>query len=282
MKVLQKIVNWYKKRPVTIRAAIIAGFFTIGPGMIAAIVALTQPGPDSRASLVDVGFIKGLIFPKVDIRIRNTGEKVAVLKRVIIHVERVWKLEPTWMYASALEPTKNYDVNLPSKEPPYEVNLSISQTVPPNDADRFTISMGRSDLKEIDAGYVYLFDMEILYDEDDKKISTPKLLFLTDAHGGYGFDEEAMSRLPEIKSEEVNRLVKDESLFDFRKFIESRQQETLTEEVFIEIIKELLEIKKAVTVNKQALSEIERIDGVRNEELREVIDLYSPKAIKQN
>lgn len=114
-------------------------------------------------------------FPKLDVIVRNPG-KVAVLKRAIFHVERAWVLQSTWLY-HAMPVSMNYTVKLSIYDAPYSRTFDIAQEVPGNGTDRFTFTMGNDGGEPMNR-YVFLLRLDLIYNEDNKVLSTPRILFL--------------------------------------------------------------------------------------------------------
>jgi len=173
---------WFKKQPLTIRAAIVAGILAITGAIVSALIPVIPAlFGESSLQLVDVSFIDSGEFPVLDIKLRNTGDKIAFLKRADFEVEKIWTLEAT-VFPSAEEVSQNYNVILPLSGDPYSISKSISQSIKPNNVDRFTFTLGN------DGGgpprfYVYLMTVKLVYDEDDKSLKTQRLLFVTERAG---------------------------------------------------------------------------------------------------
>lgn len=131
--------------------------------------------PRGTLSLVAVGFDpEAKEFPKLDIKIRNTGE-VAFLKRADFNVKHVWELES--YYCPMAEPASwNYDVLLPTVGAPYRRSKEISQSVRPQDVDRFTFTIGNDGATPL-SSYVFLANVSLVYNENEQILTTPDVLF---------------------------------------------------------------------------------------------------------
>ncbi|WP_186001602.1 hypothetical protein, partial [Streptomyces sp. IB201691-2A2] len=86
----------------------------------------------------------------LDVKVRNTGGQVAVLKRFHVHIEQAEASGPaSARLYSALEPSGTYSVLLPDPGAvAHEASFTqprrekeISHAVPPGDADRFEIQL---------------------------------------------------------------------------------------------------------------------------------------------
>jgi hypothetical protein len=129
------------------------------------------------------GVTKAHDVVKLDVALRNTGEKVAVIDHAVFHVKKVWFLHAS-AFPYPLRSTGTYDVRLSPKGAPYRKTREIIRKIPANDADRFTISMDATrDLYDPDSHLhehtlVYLVNVDLIYDEDNQPVSTGNLLFL--------------------------------------------------------------------------------------------------------
>ena len=141
---------------------------------------------DSLLQLVDIGFIETGQFPQIDIKIRNIGGKVAFLKRVDFEIKRVWILQPVF-HPLAVPISWNYDIALPTRKSSSPIPKSISQSVAPNEVDRFTFTLGNDNNSGYPESYIFQIVLRIIYDEDNKFIVTQDILFFsgsaTEIHG---------------------------------------------------------------------------------------------------
>lgn len=117
-------------------------------------------------------------FPKLDLIVRNLGQ-VAVLKKAIFHVEHVWRWRSV-LLPHAIKPSWNYTVELPVHGAPYTLPVDIAQEVPGNGTDRFTFTLG-NDASPIFDEFIFLCRLEIIFNEDNKVLSTPTFLFISSA-----------------------------------------------------------------------------------------------------
>jgi hypothetical protein len=117
-------------------------------------------------------------FPKLDLIVRNPG-KVAVLKKAVFYVDHVWEWKSFWQ-PGGIKPSWNYTVTLPILGAPYSHPVDIAQEVPGNGTDRFTFTMG-NDAPVTLSKFVFLLHLDLIYNEDNKILSTPKVLFISSA-----------------------------------------------------------------------------------------------------
>lgn len=208
--------KWFNNQPITIRASIIGGILAgVIPSVILAGIALagllansinpkddiTTASVSNLASadspiltdefglqLVDAAFLApspGSEFgpSQVDVKLRNISDQVAFLKRADVKVEKVWRLE--WIpgnFAGEL-PTWNYDIALPRSGEPFTTTFNISQSIDPNAVDRFTLTIGSEGAIETSVLYVYQLTIDLIYDEDDKVVSTGQMLITSASVG---------------------------------------------------------------------------------------------------
>lgn len=147
-----------------------------------ALLVIAQIGNDSDLELVDVSFgTESGKATTLDVKVRNTGEKIAYLKEADFRVERVWELRSAASPA-VVQVSGNYDVILDPTGAPYVRTFKLSQGVKPNAVDRFTFSLALNERARsaADANYVFLTEMDLVYDEDDKVVGSGTLLFVRD------------------------------------------------------------------------------------------------------
>lgn len=163
--------RWFKKQPVTIRGAVIGGLFLLAAAALATILPRAFSG-DSALRLVDFSVDDTRRIPILDIKVRNVGDRIGFLKRAVVHVERMWGLRPFAYFD--FEPVRwVYDLKLPDRPVPYEVELDLSQSVEPDAVDRFAISLTHGHYGHV----FYLVWLELVYDEDDKRLVTHRVAF---------------------------------------------------------------------------------------------------------
>jgi hypothetical protein len=133
---------------------------------------------DSLLELVDIQIVddKRDQFPQLDVKVRNVGHRIAVLKSAEIRVSKTWTLlNPS--RTRAIPVSCNYDIILPLRYPNLQT-VSLSQAIDPNDVDRFTITLG-NDLGRGPNKYVYQLNILFVYDGDNKTIKTKDMLILS-------------------------------------------------------------------------------------------------------
>jgi len=115
-------------------------------------------------------------YQRVELMVRNSGDQIAVLKSATFHVVDILSFESIG-HPAVLENSWTYDVLLPvDKKTPYDVQLPISQTVPPEGADKFTFRLGNNASPYGDAiggdphTYVFQVRIELAYNEDGKTV----------------------------------------------------------------------------------------------------------------
>jgi hypothetical protein len=118
--VVRRVLAWFGHQGVMIRAAIITA--TVGLIGVVILVTFTLLGPitselfqrsvnESDLELVDASFEESAEATTLDIKVRNTGEKVAYLNEANFNVERTWELWST-IFPGRVPVSGNYDVNV--------------------------------------------------------------------------------------------------------------------------------------------------------------------------
>lgn len=94
---------------------------------------------DSIIELVDLSIIEDGEFPVLDIKLRNSGDTVAYLYKLEVNMIDYFQMHNIYdEYHSYVEPSSNYDIILTERA---TQDFTISQKIPANDVDRFTVSM---------------------------------------------------------------------------------------------------------------------------------------------
>lgn len=139
-------------------------------------------GPnDSSLRLVDISFAETEEFPKLDVKVRNVGNRVAFMKEAIFVVKKIWRIE-SFIPPASMPVSWNYDVLFPIKEVPYSVSHKVSQAIAPNEVDRFTFTLGHDNERGgWKHSWVFLISLELVYDENDKSLRSQDILFLADS-----------------------------------------------------------------------------------------------------
>lgn len=135
-----------------------------------------NPFADAYVELIDVSVDDKDRAPIIDIKVRNIGEKIAFLKRAVFQVLD-YRIIPFCPRGGGVDSSYTYDVGLPVyiTNLPYKTEINISQSIEPNDVDRFQFRMGTSGqgLEFI----IYQLEIGILYNVgEDNKINTDKII----------------------------------------------------------------------------------------------------------
>jgi hypothetical protein len=165
----------WRRAPVTIRVAIVSAVVVIVAAFIGILPQYCPTRRSADVQLVEARIVDTDKFPKVDIKLRNSGTGVAFLKGANIRVNRVWRFEP--VAAPAEVPVSwNYDVLLAPVDSPYMKTVPISQSIEPDGVDRFTITLGVDAKPTMDV-FVYQVAIELRYNEDERIVRTGDLLY---------------------------------------------------------------------------------------------------------
>jgi hypothetical protein len=187
--VVRRVLAWFGQQGVTIRAAFITatlgiiGLFILGIfSLLGPITSepFQRPVNQSDLELVGASFEESAEATTLDIKVRNTGEEVAYLKEANFNVERTWQLWST-IFPGRVPVSGNYDVTLTPADTPYTRTVELSKRIDPNEVERFTFTLTLNDRARAysaKTNYVFLTTVDLVYDEDDKVISSEELLFV--------------------------------------------------------------------------------------------------------
>jgi hypothetical protein len=106
-----------------------------------------------------------------DIKLRNPSSQVAFIKSLVITIHNIWPLSPIFHTGALISPSANYDIEIPIKEVPYSVEISVSQAISADGVDRFTLTL------MCPAHHVFLAQLALYYDAEGKKLSSDNLIF---------------------------------------------------------------------------------------------------------
>jgi hypothetical protein len=183
--VVRRLSTWFRGQPGTVRGATIGA---IVAGVFAALIVLIEllvPAIAGRfhrsdLELVDASFEETAEATTLDIKVRNTGEKVAYLREANVNVERTWELWST-IFPGHVPVSGNYDVALTPEGDPYTKTVKLSQSIGPHEVDRFTLTFALNDRARAyseKTNYVFLTTVELIYDRDEQVTTSEKLLFV--------------------------------------------------------------------------------------------------------
>lgn len=113
-------------------------------------------------------------YPTLELKLRNTGQEVAFLKKAQFHITNVYGLSSGLMF-KRVPVSWNYNVLLPSTAP-LIVDTDLSQSIQPNEVDRFTITLGAKEFLS-DSSQVYRVQLSLIYNEDNRRLDTDNFLF---------------------------------------------------------------------------------------------------------
>ena len=130
-------------------------------------------------------------MPVLDVKLRNASAEVVYLKKAVFHVRRVWPLVPFLHCFSQVNVSANYDVRFPNLPAPHTVEVPLSQCVPANGVDRFTLTLRPEAFARIT-----LVTVELVYNADGTVIGAGDILFALREH-----DREFRTLAPEQVSQ---------------------------------------------------------------------------------
>ncbi len=112
-------------------------------------------------------------FPILDIKLRNIGDEVAFLKKVVFNIHDFYEMiNPHAINFKRIESSYTYDMLLSGLE---TKNYTISQSVEPNKVDRFRLKIA-NDFGDPIMPAIYKFDIQLVYNEDNLYVNSEKLI----------------------------------------------------------------------------------------------------------
>jgi hypothetical protein len=197
-----------KPRPVTIRAAWIAGICAIAAAIIGAVLAYELPstprgsssssvtsgtakgGPDLKADEVEIALANnidasdqepGAAAPRpdkatgsaIDITLRNSGNAPALIVNAVFSFMRATQLQSCIIGAGAIVSSAEYDVKVPIAKPvtannPLVLHRDMRFMVKANSLDRFRLSVGPGQYSSVDYPWIYEFNLSLVEDNGQK------------------------------------------------------------------------------------------------------------------
>ena len=127
---------------------------------------------DANVEIVDLKINEDGEFPILDIKVRNKGDFIAYLHTVKIYMLNYFQMENIHNESYyEVEPSSNYDIVLSNED---EQIFDISQAVPQNGVDRFTITLA-TNTGDPGLPAICYFYAELIYNENDI-ITTSKMI----------------------------------------------------------------------------------------------------------
>jgi hypothetical protein len=102
--------------------------------------------------------------PVIDLTVRNTGQDISVITGANLRIRDVAWIE-NCEGGAGLDPSVEYDVILPASPELGEiVEADVSQQIPANSADRFTLRLSTPEENSGDGTRLYQLEVELLHD----------------------------------------------------------------------------------------------------------------------
>lgn len=134
-----------------------------------------QPKLDSKVQLVDYSIEypeSDVLVPEIDVKLRNTGDQVAFIKRIVFDVLGEATFEDcNQPHYSLVEASAKYDVDILGSR-----SKEISHSIKPADVDRFKVRVFRPTGGPTLT--VYKVALNVVYDEDSKVTTSSEPIFL--------------------------------------------------------------------------------------------------------
>lgn len=236
MKPRFKIVfNKWKKR-VILFSAILAGIAAVLSNGETILKYITNLNAEKKGIKIVEIFPKG---SNIDLKLRNNGDEVAVLKKMELNIKRKWIISPWDILFGLLESSATYQFLIDiEKSAPYIISKRISHELKPNESDRITVDIGTVQNHFIES-YIYMANIVICYNETGDTLVSDDFIF--------GF----------ITREDVTYLGKDilqvpDTLSGENKRIYDMAINTYSE-------------------NKRQIEEIKRINAIKSEDVQDFI-----------
>ena len=119
---------------------------------------------DSQIEIVDITIEESNEFPMLDIKLRNSGDTVAYLYKIEVVMDDFFQMYNIYKNGyMMMEPSHNYDMMLTEKD---VQSLDISQVIPGNDADRFTITLATNTGDEPEVPAICTFSIKLYYNDN--------------------------------------------------------------------------------------------------------------------
>lgn len=131
----------------------------------------TGPGPGTSEDLILTPY-------KIDIKLLNTGNGVAVLNDARLVIEKFAAL-PLCETQGFLNSTHTYNSNMPINPKPGQlVNVPLSQEIQPNSADRFDLQLRVPLPKHVGVSKIYLYrvHLSLAYNVNTKPLDVGEVL----------------------------------------------------------------------------------------------------------
>ena len=170
----EKTTWWTKsKKRLVLVSGIVAAVATFVTSSGAIIEFCTNLFSKKGVKLVEISIDTNNVM---DIKVRNTSKEIVYIKKIELIVKKKWRIDTdanTYYYLQ--ESTGSYDLNIDSSiTVPATVSKTISQAIAPGSTDRFQVTLHSS--ASFEQSLIYQFDVNILYDEDDKSVGKKDVL----------------------------------------------------------------------------------------------------------
>lgn len=199
-------------------------------------VELMNPVPPKKSiiKIVDISLAEDEDFV-VDIKLRNIGDEVAFLKKVVFDIHDYYSMEnPQIVNYQLVESSCTYDLVLDDRK---HQAFNLSQSIGANEAERFQIKIASS-IVEAGMAAIYYLSLSFIYDEDDKIEKSRKFLWAVPSTQEWagcfvsGFDFR-VAKKNYLKLVELNqyKAVKDEQFIQILDSYEQNKSDFLGEDI---------------------------------------------------
>jgi hypothetical protein len=173
---------WEKWKAISLEAKLAMFVAPVVVFVVTAIIAKAINGPDTARASLQVVRLLPINGPKnhhqaiIDLTLRNTGGTVSVLTRAEFQIRRAEEITQC-PAPGALLPTGRYSIVLPyADEGRPMLTTQLNQEVGPNEADRFTFSLGLPKGASNAVESIYQLDIALYHDADPKPVNAGSVL----------------------------------------------------------------------------------------------------------
>jgi hypothetical protein len=142
-------------------------------------------GTTKGIELVDLSVINDGPTLALDIKLRNIGDKVAIIKLARIHIldyegfnNNGCVFEFGIPVTGGLPYSAEYDFDISDLDKGQSREFNLSQVIPPNEADRIKIAL-RPQVTSEDSWLLNKISLELIYNEDNQSIIPPPIIFIS-------------------------------------------------------------------------------------------------------
>ena len=173
---------WAKWKAISLEAKLAMFVAPVVVFVVTALIAKVISGPDRAQANLQVVRLLPVNGPKnyhqaiIDLTLRNTGGTVSVLTRAEFRIRRAEEITQC-PAPGLLLPTGRYSIVLPFADEGRQIlTTQLNQEVGPNEADRFTFSLGLPEGASNAVESIYQLDLALYHDADPRPVKAGSVL----------------------------------------------------------------------------------------------------------